>query len=485
MNRIKRLGGIVCVTAMLSMAWQAPGATRATRAARAGEKVAYLGVIVTAVDETVRAQLKLTPGAGLAINEVVAESPAERVGLKQHDILEKVDDQTLFNGDQLASLIRSHHTGDKVTLGIISKGKPQSLEVALGEQELPKSPQPGAGGDIWIHTNGVFKLNPHAIKPHEFRYYGGQPFVWPPNLQFTNFHYAWPHSYPFKGFEFGAPGQFYNVPQVPHAKKSGPFLGVELRPVDASLASQLGLAEKAGVLVGHVVEDSPAEQAHLKEYDVIVKLDDETVTGPSDLSERIQGMKKGQKIRLEVIRQGKTKQLEATLGEQKAAEDARLQPWLRQFRYLPRIHVTPLPKLPGQSVIQFEGKPGQEAENPDAVVGIDSDQGPIAATKHSHAGVSLGVKTPLDAQALKRATIVVNSDDGTITVRENDGNRLVTVKDPDGKVLFEGPVTNDVQRAKLPLTVRQRLDKIGAEVKLPKGQEIQELRVLSPPLPPI
>lgn len=458
---------LLVAAALWALAWNAPAAAKS---AAPKEKVTYLGVIVTHVDDTVRAQLKLTAGAGVAIQQVMRDSPAEKAGLKPHDILEKLDDQLLFNAEQLTALVRSHQAGDKVTLEVIRQGKPEGIEVALGEQERPKPTPLGEGGFL-------VPGNPPLFFGPEGRQFQFRPFE-------------------FKPYQPGIPRQFYSPPGQPRAKQAGGFLGVELRPVDASLAAQLGLKEDTGALVGHVVEGSPAQKADLHEYDIILKVDGESVKGPNDLSERIQAMKKGQSIRLEIMRQGKTKEIEATLGAAKTAEVDRVQPLLRQlellrpgqtkdqslrqFRYVPRIEVNPFPRSPGEFVIRFEGI-GEEGK---AAIRTAPEQEDLG-THQDGSSSDRQVSSAPTVSNKKRAVIVAKSDQGSITIREDDGTRLVTVKTPEGKVLFEGPVTNEVQRAKLPPEIRRRLDKISTEISLPTGQQIQEIRVWNPLSPPI
>jgi hypothetical protein len=47
--------------------------------------------------------------------------------------------------------------------------------------------------------------------------------------------------------------------------------------------------------------------------------------------------------------------------------------------------------------------------------------------------------------------------DGTVSLEEKDGKKHATIKDPAGKVVFEGEVTTPEQRAALPEEVRRRL----------------------------
>lgn len=63
------------------------------------------------------------------------------------------------------------------------------------------------------------------------------------------------------------------------------WLGIALKEVEGDLASYLGSHE--GVLVGSVYPDSPAEEAKLREGDVVIAFEGKKVTGPTALIEAL------------------------------------------------------------------------------------------------------------------------------------------------------------------------------------------------------
>ncbi len=98
-------------------------------------KVTYLGVATSPATETLAEQLRLPPGVGLVVDFVAPESPAAKAGLRQHDVLRKLDDQLLINAPQLAVLVRMHKPADEVALTILRGGEEEKVPVALGETE--------------------------------------------------------------------------------------------------------------------------------------------------------------------------------------------------------------------------------------------------------------------------------------------------------------------------------------------------------------
>ena len=101
------------------------------------------------------------------------------------------------------------------------------------------------------------------------------------------------------------------------------LLGVSISDVNAETAEALGLDENVqGALVQEVVPDSAAEKAGIQAGDVITRVDDEAVSSANDLRTAIGLHRAGDKVRLELIRDGKTRKLTATLSELTEAQQA-------------------------------------------------------------------------------------------------------------------------------------------------------------------
>lgn len=100
------------------------------------EKGAFLGVSTSPPVRALREQLKLPPGTGLMVDFVAPDSPAAAAGVKQFDVITKLNDQVLINAPQLMVLVRTFKPGDEVTLMIIREGQPTTVKAKLVEREL-------------------------------------------------------------------------------------------------------------------------------------------------------------------------------------------------------------------------------------------------------------------------------------------------------------------------------------------------------------
>jgi serine protease Do len=92
------------------------------------------------------------------------------------------------------------------------------------------------------------------------------------------------------------------------------WLGVQIDNVNESLAKALNLDNLNGAIITQVIKDSPAEEAGVKEKDVIVSVDGEKVNDSSNLKNLISSGHPNDKTKLTVIRDGHEKNLTVTLG---------------------------------------------------------------------------------------------------------------------------------------------------------------------------
>jgi hypothetical protein len=97
-------------------------------------------------------------------------------------------------------------------------------------------------------------------------------------------------------------------------EKAG-YLGVQIQDLSAQLGEHFKVKDGKGVLVSEVVKDSPAEKAGLKAGDIVTKVNDKEIENAADLTNTIRSYDPETKVSVSVIRDGKKKNLEATLGE--------------------------------------------------------------------------------------------------------------------------------------------------------------------------
>jgi serine protease Do len=92
-------------------------------------------------------------------------------------------------------------------------------------------------------------------------------------------------------------------------------LGVGVQGVDQALAESFGLDTPRGALVSSVERGGPADEAGLKEGDVILAFDGQPVDSAGQLPAAVAAARPGSKVELQVWREGASRNIEVQLGE--------------------------------------------------------------------------------------------------------------------------------------------------------------------------
>jgi serine protease Do len=100
---------------------------------------AYLGVhyISLTADVAYDLNLKVNRGAYVFSSDnqppVIAGSPADKAGVKEKDIITKVDNTTINDNTSLTGALSHYKPGDKVSLTIVRGNKTTTLKATLGQ----------------------------------------------------------------------------------------------------------------------------------------------------------------------------------------------------------------------------------------------------------------------------------------------------------------------------------------------------------------
>ena len=91
------------------------------------------------------------------------------------------------------------------------------------------------------------------------------------------------------------------------------LLGINIQDVTSQLAKEKGLKDIKGVYVAGVTEKGAAKEAGIKEGDVILKVDEQKVNSTAELQEAVAKHRPGDKVNLQILRDGAEKQISAVL----------------------------------------------------------------------------------------------------------------------------------------------------------------------------
>jgi serine protease Do len=138
------------------------------------------------------------------------------------------------------------------------------------------------------------------------------------------------------------------------AEDGGSWLGVETQEVTADKVKELKLSAERGVLLGKVLEDSPAAKSGLKDGDVVTEINGQRLEGTTQFRRMIREIPAGRSVQLTIWRDGRSQTVSATLGkmQENRKQFMSATPQVFNFRMPEMPEVAPIPDIPS---VEWEG----------------------------------------------------------------------------------------------------------------------------------
>jgi serine protease Do len=152
----------------------------------------------------------------------------------------------------------------------------------------------------------------------------------------------------YQGIGFAIPSNMTKVVMDSLIKKGKVvrgWLGVTIQPLTSELVKQFNLKDEKGVLVGDVVEDSPAEKAGIERGDVIVEFEGKKVDDATNLRNMVANTLPNEEVTIKLIHNGKPKTVKVKIAEMPAENQTLLKTFDNQLK---GVHVQDMnPELKG------------------------------------------------------------------------------------------------------------------------------------------
>jgi VCBS repeat-containing protein len=105
------------------------------------------------------------------------------------------------------------------------------------------------------------------------------------------------------------------IKNVKIPKEPAPYVGVSVLNIPQSYVKDLQLTNTDGAFVKDVPMGGPAFKAGIKTYDVILGVNGTAIKTSEELITKIQSLKVGDKVTLNIIRDGKKMDVSVTIGD--------------------------------------------------------------------------------------------------------------------------------------------------------------------------
>lgn len=260
----------------------------------------------------------------------------------------------------------------------------------------------------------------------------------------------------------GMPGGHDKAPKVPMT-----FLGVETSQVPNVVSEQLGLTKGLGLVVDYVVPNSPAASAGVQQNDILKMLNDQILMEPTQLRKLLQTFSEGTEVTLTILRKGQEQKITVKLAKKEMPQRHSMMPggnhdmhWdfdetgdvgdqMQELKEQLKEQLGDAQRgIIRGAVIQAHEAARRAREDARRAAReiriLSNDNGTLKATK-----IDLG-----------KAQIVFCDGKGEMKLENVNGKKLLTAKDPQGKLLFSGPVETKEDLDKVPADVRDRYERL-------------------------
>jgi serine protease Do len=200
---------------------------------------------------------------GAKVGEVSEGSAAEKAGLKEGDLITKIDDKPIDGPESLAKVVRSYKPGDKVTITFKRGGKEQKATAELGKSRT---------------------------SAHVYGYGGAEDFNWDSEDMLRQFNAPKAFVMPRGGYNFSFGDNSLR-------------LGIRAQDTE----------DGKGVKVLDVDDETAAAKAGVKEGDIITRFDGQEVNSATKLAELARAArddKSKSTIKISLLRGGKPLEVE-------------------------------------------------------------------------------------------------------------------------------------------------------------------------------
>ena len=102
----------------------------------------FFGARLATMDERMADELEMDVETGVIIGELLPDSPAEKAGIQQHDVIQQIDGQPVKELADLQKILRGTRPGQEMTFTVVRGKETKEIKVTLGTRPATAPPAP-------------------------------------------------------------------------------------------------------------------------------------------------------------------------------------------------------------------------------------------------------------------------------------------------------------------------------------------------------
>ena len=267
----------------------------------------FLGVYAENISRENMGRYHVNQVRGVGVTRIVKDSPAEKAGLRQDDVILRVDGESITSVRKLNRIVSELAPDQSVKITVSRNGSEQDITATIGKRSA-----------------NFFTKDLLRNQPKVWKWEGNEPKEWKFEGPLLN-----------KGFP--------NNGDLTFMLDNSRRIGVSTMELTKQLADYFGITGGKGVLVTAVTEDGPAARAGVRAGDVITAVDGEAIDSPGDVTRVINRKKEGD-VTLTVVR-NKTQQTIHVTPREGGFSGTMGQPQVGRRIVIPRIEIPTIPDI--------------------------------------------------------------------------------------------------------------------------------------------
>jgi len=267
----------------------------------------FLGIYAENISRENMGRYHVNQVRGVGVTRIVKDSPAEKAGLRQDDVILRVDGENITSVRKLNRIVSELAPDQSVKITVSRNGSEQDITATIGKRSA-----------------NFFTKDLLGKQPKVWKWEGNEPREWKFEGPLLN-----------KGFP--------NNGDLTFMLGNSRRIGVSTMELTKQLADYFGITGGKGVLVTAVTEDGPAAKAGVRAGDVITAVDGEAIDSPGDVTRVINRKKEGD-VTLTVVR-NKTQQTIHVTPREGGFSGTMGQPQVGRRIVIPRIEIPTIPDI--------------------------------------------------------------------------------------------------------------------------------------------